>query len=165
MDIFSYFMLFGGIGLFLYGMKYLGASLEHMAGSRLEKTLEKLTNNRLKGLLLGIFVSIYWMLIGSVIVGMISYWLNAYYSGPFLDYSVKDQIVDILPSFGVSLFVGLIVYVISFIPITPYILFPVQIVVGFMLTFLICKKIKLPEFVEITGIVVNYWNTIRKAKR
>ena len=116
-------------------------------------------------LLLGIFVSIYWMLIGSVIVGMISYWLNDYYSGPVLDYSVKDQIVDILPSFGVSLFVGLIVYVISFIPITPYILFPVQIVVGFMLTFLICKKIKLPEFVEITGIVVNYWNTIRKAKR
>ena len=57
MDIFSYFMLFGGIGLFLYGMKYLGASLEHMAGSRLEKTLEKLTNNRLKGLLLGIFVT------------------------------------------------------------------------------------------------------------
>ena len=57
MDIFSYFMLFGGIGLFLYGMKYLGASLEHMAGSKLEKTLEKLTNNRLKGVLLGIFVT------------------------------------------------------------------------------------------------------------
>ncbi len=57
MDIFSYFMLFGGIGLFLYGMKYLGASLEHMAGSRLEKTLEKLTNNRLKGVLLGVLVT------------------------------------------------------------------------------------------------------------
>ncbi len=57
MDIFSYLMVLGGIGLFLYGMKYLGASLEHMAGSSLEKTLEKLTNNRLKGLLLGIFVT------------------------------------------------------------------------------------------------------------
>ena len=57
MDIFSYFMLFGGIGLFLFGMKYLGSSLERMAGSKLEKTLEKLTNNRLKGVLLGIFVT------------------------------------------------------------------------------------------------------------
>lgn len=112
-------------------------------------------------LLLGIFVSIYWMLIGSVIVGIISYWLNAYYSGPFLDYSVKDQIVDILPSFGVSLFVGLIVYVLSFIPITPYVLFPIQIVVGYMLAFLICEKIKLPEFIEIKGIVVDCWNKTR----
>ena len=57
MDIFSYFMLFGGIGLFLFGMKYLGSSLERMAGSKLEKTLEKLTNNLLKVVLPGIFVT------------------------------------------------------------------------------------------------------------
>ena len=57
MDIFDYLQLLGGIGLFLFGMKYLGASLERMAGSKLEKTLEKLTKNRVKGLLLGAFVT------------------------------------------------------------------------------------------------------------
>lgn len=57
MDIFSILQLIGGIGLFLYGMKYLGASLEHLAGASLEKTLERLTDNRFKGLTLGILVT------------------------------------------------------------------------------------------------------------
>ena len=57
MDIYSILQLIGGVGLFLYGMKYLGASLEHMAGARLEKTLEKLTDNRFKGLGLGVLVT------------------------------------------------------------------------------------------------------------
>ena len=49
--------LLGGIGLFLFGMNLLGSSLEKYAGARLEKTLEKLTNNRIKGVLLGAVVT------------------------------------------------------------------------------------------------------------
>lgn len=57
MDIFSILQLIGGIGLFLYGMKYLGASLEHLAGAKLEKTLEKMTDKPIKGISLGILVT------------------------------------------------------------------------------------------------------------
>ena len=39
--------------MFLYGMKLLGVSLERFAGARLEKTLERLTSNPIKGLALG----------------------------------------------------------------------------------------------------------------
>ncbi|MCR5331454.1 MAG: Na/Pi cotransporter family protein [Lachnospiraceae bacterium] len=57
MSILSVFQLIGGIGLFLYGMKYLGTSLQNVAGARLEKTLEKFTDNRFKGFSLGILVT------------------------------------------------------------------------------------------------------------
>ncbi|MCI8276182.1 MAG: Na/Pi cotransporter family protein [Lachnospiraceae bacterium] len=57
MDIFSVLTLLGGIGLFLYGMSLLGTSLEKIAGAGLEKTLERLTNSRLKGLALGAVVT------------------------------------------------------------------------------------------------------------
>ena len=57
MDIFSIFTLLGGIGLFLYGIDLLGKSLEKIAGAGLERTLEKLTNNPLKGLALGTVVT------------------------------------------------------------------------------------------------------------
>lgn len=57
MDIFSVLTLIGGIGLFLYGISLLGSSLEKIAGSGLEKTLEKLTNNKWKGLALGTVVT------------------------------------------------------------------------------------------------------------
>lgn len=45
--------LMGGIGLFLYGMNLLSSSLQQIAGGSLERTLEKLTNNKLKAFLLG----------------------------------------------------------------------------------------------------------------
>ena len=54
-------------------------------------------------ILLGITMGIYWMLISSVFVSFISYYINAYYSGPLLDYSISDQIKDITPCFLISL--------------------------------------------------------------
>ena len=41
--------LFGGVGLFLYGMNLMGASLEKLAGGGLEKILQTLTTSRKKG--------------------------------------------------------------------------------------------------------------------
>lgn len=50
MDILSVLQLLGGIGLFLYGMSLMGASLEKLAGSGLERILEKLTTGKRKGI-------------------------------------------------------------------------------------------------------------------
>ena len=49
MDILSVLQLLGGIGLFLYGMSLMGSSLEKLAGSGLERILEKLTTSKRKG--------------------------------------------------------------------------------------------------------------------
>ena len=57
MDIFSFLTLFGGLALFLYGMNEMGKGLEKLAGGKLEKIFEKLTSNKLKGLLLGLGVT------------------------------------------------------------------------------------------------------------
>ena len=53
MTITSILTLFGGVGMFLYGMNLLGSSLEQIAGAKLEKTLEKLTTTRFRGVALG----------------------------------------------------------------------------------------------------------------
>ena len=50
MDILSILQLLGGIGLFLYGMSLMGSSLEKLAGSGLERILEKLTTGKRKGI-------------------------------------------------------------------------------------------------------------------
>lgn len=57
MDIFSVLTLFGGIALFLFGMSTMGKSLEKIAGGKMEKILEKMTNTPIKGILLGAFVT------------------------------------------------------------------------------------------------------------
>ncbi len=48
---------FGGIALLLYGMNVLGSGLEKISGGKMEKILEKLTNNILKAVLLGAVVT------------------------------------------------------------------------------------------------------------
>ncbi len=58
MGISSIISLFGGLGLFLFGMKYMGEGLELAAGSKMKDLLEKLTRNRVIGFLLGALVTV-----------------------------------------------------------------------------------------------------------
>ena len=53
MSFFDFLTMVGGLALFLYGMKILGDGLSQASGGRLEKILEKLTNNPLKAVLVG----------------------------------------------------------------------------------------------------------------
>lgn len=53
MDIFSVIAFLGGLAFFLYGMSLLGDGLSRASGGKMEKILEKLTNNRIKAVLLG----------------------------------------------------------------------------------------------------------------
>ncbi len=57
MDIFDLINLLGGLALFLYGMSVLGSGLEKLSGGRLESILEKMTDNVLKGVVLGALVT------------------------------------------------------------------------------------------------------------
>lgn len=58
MDIFSFVTLFGGLAFFLYGMTLLSDSLKKTAGGRLEKLLNKATDNKFKGLAIGAIITI-----------------------------------------------------------------------------------------------------------
>ena len=58
MDVFSFVTLFGGLAFFLYGMRILSESLKKTAGGRLEKLLNKATDNKFKGLTVGAIITI-----------------------------------------------------------------------------------------------------------
>ena len=58
MDVFSFITLFGGLAFFLYGMHLLSESLKKTAGGRLEKLLNKATDNKFKGLAVGAVITI-----------------------------------------------------------------------------------------------------------
>lgn len=49
MNVLSIINLFGGVGLFLFGMSLMGSSLQKLAGGGLEKILETLTTSKRKG--------------------------------------------------------------------------------------------------------------------
>ena len=57
MDISHIFLLFGGLALFLYGMKMMSDGLENAAGNRLKDILERLTSNRFLGVAVGAVIT------------------------------------------------------------------------------------------------------------
>ena len=110
----------------------------------------------------GIWIGIYWMLLASVLLGIIEYFLNSYYSGKVLKYSSWDQIKDILPAMTISFVVACIVFSLSLLPVTYYVILPLQLLLGSVLVVVIMNHYALPEYIEIKGIVVGYIKNIRK---
>ncbi|WP_444685122.1 Na/Pi cotransporter family protein [Alkalicoccus luteus] len=51
------FMFFGGLAIFLFGIKYMGDGLQKVAGDKLRDILDKFTSNPVMGVLAGIIVT------------------------------------------------------------------------------------------------------------
>lgn len=106
-------------------------------------------------LLLGIFIDIYWMLWGSTIASLFAFYLNSYYSGRFLNYSTIEQLKDILPSFVIAVLMAVLTYLVSLLPLSAFILLPLQIIVGAVITIVLCEIIKPEEYKELKSIALS----------
>ena len=105
---------------------------------------------------LGIFVSIYWMLIGSIIVGVANFFLNSYYSGKELGYSSWTQLLDVAPSYGVAFLMAISVYFIKYLPMNNWIIMALQIVVGIVVMVAVCELTNLQEYKDVKIICRDY---------
>lgn len=113
---------------------------------------------------LGIFINIYWMLIGTIVTGIIAFFLNSYYTGRSLGYSSWMQLKDVAPSYGLAFIVALSVYFFKFLPISNWIILPIQISVGATVFFVICEHTQMEEYVEVKSMATQYLSKIRKNK-
>ena len=75
-------------------------------------------------LLLGIFIGIYSMLWGVVVTGVISFFLNSYFTGKKLNYSSWMQLKDISGSFAISVIISIIIYYLKYLPLSYWIILP-----------------------------------------
>lgn len=114
-------------------------------------------------LCLGIFVDIYWMLIGSIILGVVCFFLNTYYTGKRLGYSSLMQMKDVAPSYGVAIIIALSVYFLKYLSLPYWVILPFQILVGSVVLFLVAETIHLDEYCELKKIVISYFLKNRRS--
>lgn len=107
-------------------------------------------------LFVGAFVGIYWMLFCSIFTSIIIFFLNSYYTGKDLGYSSWMQLKDVAPSYGVATAVALSVFFLKYLPLSNWIILPIQLVVGAVVFFTVCKTFKLPEYNEVKGIALHF---------
>lgn len=113
-------------------------------------------------LFVGAFVGIFPMLYTTVITNIISYFLNSYFSGKLLGYSSWMQIRDIAPSFAISMTMAVVVYLLKYLPISNWIILPIQIVVGILVFFILCKITKIEEYKEVLNLMKPVLNKIKR---
>jgi len=111
---------------------------------------------------LGVFVGIYWMLAGIVFTGIICFFLNSYYTGKNLGYSSWMQLKDVAPSYGVATIIAISVYFLKYLPVSYWLVLPLQIVIGSVVFLMLCENIKLKEYEEVKGILILYLKKILK---
>ena len=97
---------------------------------------------------LGIFYGIEYMLCGSVVTSVIAYFLNSYYSAELIHYPTWAQVRDILPALLVSLGVALVMWGISFLDCSVWVLLPLQCVCGILLAMFVYGRLQLEEYLE-----------------
>lgn len=113
-------------------------------------------------LFIGAFVGIMPMLYTNLLTGIISYFLNSYYTGKFLGYSSWMQIRDVAPSYGVATLVAVSVYFLKYLPVSNWVILPIQLVLGFFILIAVCQQIRMREFIEIKGIIQPYLKKIKR---
>ena len=106
-------------------------------------------------LAIGIFMNIYWMLIGSIVIGIISFFLNTYNTGKKLGYTSWMQLKDVSASYGVAFLIAISVYFLKLLPLSYWVILPIQIIVGIAVCLIVCEKVQLMEYVEIKNIVLS----------
>ncbi|MBR4624941.1 MAG: lipopolysaccharide biosynthesis protein [Alphaproteobacteria bacterium] len=116
-------------------------------------------------LCLGIFIDIYWMLAGSIVSSIICFFLNSHWSGKLLGYSSWQQLKDIVPSYSIAGVIAVSMYFFKFLPISYFIILPIQLAVGTTVFFAACEGLKLKEYLEIKNIAKNYLGKFRKFKK
>ena len=114
-------------------------------------------------LVIGACIGIFPMLYASLITSIICYFLNSYYPGKLLGYSSCMQLKDISKSFYISSLMAVLVYLFKYLPISYWIILPLQIIVGIVIIYISCSISQLDEYVEVLKIIKPLLNKMRKS--
>ncbi|MDN3437353.1 lipopolysaccharide biosynthesis protein [Planococcus sp. APC 3900] len=119
-----------------------------------------------------LIVVVIWMdwgimaLVATVVLdSYISLFINIYFSGREISYSVKEQIGDLVPIYAISLVMGAAVYGFGWLlPLPGLPALVLQIGFGIIIYILICKLFKIQEFDTVFDLLVPIIKKIKTAK-
>jgi teichuronic acid exporter len=117
-------------------------------------------------IVIGVLWGIKIMIIGMIINSFIAYYLNSYWSGRFINYSMKQQVNDILPSFTLSCCMGVCVYFLGLaLPLKMWMILMCQIVTGTLITIFLCKIFKIDAYNDLKNIIFTKIQSFRNGKK
>lgn len=110
-------------------------------------------------IIISIFYGIKILILGMILLNLIGYYINSYWSGNFIDYSFIQQIRDITPSFILAVLISFIVFEIgNFLNISNLWKLITQTMVGVLLFIGLTESTKMKDYTYIKDIIFNKIN-------
>ena len=113
-------------------------------------------------LFIGAFVGIMPMLYTNIFACVIYFFLNSYYSGKLIGYSSWMQLRDIARSYAVAIILALSVYGFKYIPISYWVILPIQLITGSIVLYFAAQLIAQKEYKEMKDLLSPYYHQLKK---
>ncbi|MEG0051018.1 MAG: lipopolysaccharide biosynthesis protein [Terrisporobacter sp.] len=109
-------------------------------------------------LVISLFYGVYGIAIGTLIAGIISTFINSYPNKKLLNYSYLEQMKDIMPSFIISILMGIITYSVRFLNMGNMFTITIQILVGAISYIVLAKIFKLECYIYLVDTLKGILN-------
>lgn len=87
---------------------------------------------------------------GQLLVSLLAYYVNSYYTGALIGYPIVEQIRDLFPYLVAAVAMGLAVYPLSWLPVESHLsLLFLQVSAGLVIYGTMCRTLKLAAFMEL----------------
>lgn len=113
-------------------------------------------------LVIGAFIGIMPMLYANLITTVINFFLNSHYSGKFLGYSSWMQLKDVSSSYLMSVLLAVSVFFFKYLPLSYWIILPIQLLVGICVFFILCRVLTSCEYEDLKGLMMPYLEKFKK---
>lgn len=107
-------------------------------------------------ILIGIFIGIKAMIMGMIFNSFFAYFINSYYSSKLIDYSISEQIMDVLPDFVISICMAIIVFLTQMIiPLSPLLKLIIGIALGFGIMISLSRIFAIDGYKELKNVIME----------
>lgn len=107
-------------------------------------------------MVISIPMGLYAMMIGNCFSAVISSFLNASPNKKLLNYGYKEQVMDIIPALFLSILMGGVVFLLSFIDMGNLSMLICQVIIGAVIYIIGSKILKLESYKYIIGIIKGF---------
>jgi O-antigen/teichoic acid export membrane protein len=105
-------------------------------------------------IIIGVLFGIKIMIVGMFVSSVFAYYLNSYYSGKLIGYSMLYQVKDILPAFLIAAMMASAIYAESvWIPLPSMMILIIQLITGAGLVIGICEAARFSDYFYIKALI------------
>lgn len=108
-----------------------------------------------------IWESVLGIAIGTLIAELVSMGMFMYYENKIIRYSYKEQLQDLLPSLGLATIMGVIVYIVHFLPVHKWLALVLQVVIGVAFYLVTSYVLQFEPFIYLVGVLKEKFDNIK----